>query len=206
MKKLVALLAIGLMFSAAKAYSVENLNIDVTMTVQEIAIGFENDIFKTLNVTSGISTFTLTSPERSGIFNLGNVPQDYGVRVSCPAGGTGGAADWFLYTDAASTTVPKNAFRLFAVCANFNAKNQGLNVAHFDQNDLVTTATQYGNNTTFWSETAAQSTVGDQSTEGCDDVPAGGPSRSIFFRFDSGASGTSGGPHTTAVTVTARIH
>ena len=189
MKKILAIAGfLTLPWAAASLQAVDNATVDIVMSIQSIDV-------TGLKVFDAVATDVAASkvvragsvPGRAVYTNTSNVSEDFSVRIASTSG------SWTPFTG--TTAVPQDQYRLRAVWAGFFASTMGLVTSDFNDNDILTGSNQLSSSTVFFSESSAVSKVGTPAANGGAGIPVtgvGDNARHLFFRFDSGASGTSG--------------
>ena len=183
MKKITTALLAGfaaVLFSAKPGWSVDNQTIDIVMSIQSLDV----TAVKVYDAVSAVAGASKVLTGRAVFTNAGNGPQDFSVRIASTSG------TWTPYTGASS--VPQSQYRLRAIWAVYNAT---VAASSFDDDDILSGSNQLSSATKFFSGTGSASDVGTAASNGGYSVPISGvgdPQRHLFFRFDAGASGTTG--------------
>lgn len=189
MRKLITMImATAVVSVAGIAYCDESAMVDVVMTIQSVSI-----------VNSGAGAIAISAPagqskktDRAIFKNDSNGAENFAVKI----GSTTGA--WTPKTDTGAVGV--NQYRLKGIWAIWTAT---ITVNDFDDNDIITSNNKDSSSTVFFSDTGTQADVGNPAYDGGYNVPVDSE-RSIFFRFDAGAVGTTGTSRAT-ISVTATI-
>ena len=183
-----AALGIGLL-AAGQAQSAENVTIEVLLTIQSVNIEVVGSTSIAVSAPAASSRISARGVIKN-VVGSGSGNVDYSVKIASQTG------SWTLYTNA--DAVPQDNYRLRAIWAIWTAT---MTTADFNDNDILTLSDQASSSTVFFSDSGTAANVGTPAVDGGTNV-APGSERSIFFRFDSGASGTTGS-HSAYVQVSA---
>lgn len=191
MKKIIAILAIGLIFAVpTKSHATPTTNIDVVMTIQSLDITIFGSTFVVVGAALGDSR---VSP-RITVRNNGSTNEDYLIRVTSASGG------WTLVT----STPGANEYRLSALFHQFDAL-PSTGTYEFQANDVLSGSYQTASNSVFFNEGETHTTAnikgfnvpvfnGDFSNE-----------RNVFFRFDAPSSNTTDTAATSHISLSAAL-
>lgn len=169
------------------SYGADYTTIDVVLAIQTVNV---EGVFTSINIAApagGSKVSTRAIIRNPLILGAGN--EDFSLRVASQTG------TWTLYTNTGA--VPQNNYRLKGIWAVYNAT---LTLSSFDDNDIITASDQISSAIRFFSDTGSSANVGTPAEQGGFNIVPGGE-RSIFFRFDAGAAGTTGSA-TASVSVT----
>ena len=198
----IAIIALGLLilpFAAIRVRAVDNATVDVVMSIQSVDV-------TGIAVYDPVSTPVATSkvikaggnPGRAVFSNTGNGTEDFSIRIASTSG------SW-TPLETSANPVPQNQYRLRAIWAAFYASTNNLATTDFDDDDILTTSNQLSTLFIFFHNGSAPFKLGTPANNGGFNVPVAGVGdnqRHLFFRFDSGAAGTTGSS-TAHVNVTA---
>jgi len=176
MKKVMAGLIVLAMKTLATTASVE-----VVLTIQSLKVESVK-VFNAIVTPVGSSK---VSNGRAVFRNLGNGTVDFSVRIASTTGA------WTPFSG--TGVVPQDQYRLRAIWTLFNAVLS--TTTSFDDNDILTSVGQLSTSQVFFSDNELPAVVGIPSVNGGFGVQqqgVGDHERHMFFRFDAGASGTTG--------------
>lgn len=184
MKRVIAAVAVlgilALPWAASTLQAADNTTVDVVMSIQSLSVS----AIKVFDPVAVVPASAKVVKGRAVFTNDGNGSEDFSIRIASTSG-----SSWTPETG--TGVVPQDAYRLRAIWAVFNATTT---TASFDDDDILTTSNQLSSATKFFSGTGTAGNVGTAAVNGGYNVPntGGDPQRHLFFRFDSGASGTTG--------------
>jgi hypothetical protein len=169
---------------AKKAFTTDNVSVDVVMSIQSVAIEMDKVI---LPVASNPLTKKLISG-RCVVKNTGNVNEDFSLTIASRT--AVGSSTWSVVT----TTPGANEFQLRAIFAEYKAVPT-LTIPMFEEtNDSLSTGSYVAaSGSNYWCETCPSGDVGFSSNSAGNNVGVSGLAdnqRHLYFRFYPGTQTT----------------